>query len=199
MSISILTPDLAEILKLGVTVGQTGAFGIVAGRCAAAQAEGLMKIREEKLYRRFVPSWKDFCPDYLHMSSSQADRIIRLWQQYGPGFFELSQLVRISPEFYRAIEPNIKEGALHFNGETIELDPENADKVAAAVAEMRRDLLAASRPETTAADRLEDFERKCQALISLYKEVISSYFPPEGDQRLRNAVESLAAEIHLKA
>jgi hypothetical protein len=52
----------------------------------------------------------------------------------------MSQLVRISPAAFRAIAPYIKDGALHLNGQTIELSTENAKQVAAAVSEFRRAL-----------------------------------------------------------
>jgi len=198
MSISNLPPELAEILKLGTSIGHTEAFGIVAGRSAAAQAEGLLRIREGKLYRHCCANWKDFCPQYLRISGTQADRIIRLWQQYGPGFFELSQLVRVSPEFYRAIEPNIKDGALHFNGEAIELDPEISEKVAAIVAEIRRSLAPASTPKTepTAAERVEDFTRRAEALIALFNETVKGPMTAADDNRLKSALDRLAAELY---
>jgi hypothetical protein len=32
------------------------------------------------------------------MTSNHADRIIRLWQEFGAGYFELAQLTRVSAE-----------------------------------------------------------------------------------------------------
>ena len=57
----------------------------------------------------------------LKISGSEADKIIRLWEEFGASYFELAQLIRISPEGYRAIEPAVKDGALHHEGEAIEL------------------------------------------------------------------------------
>ena len=132
-----LTPDDAVMLELGMALGQTHAFGLVAGRCSAAQAQGLRRLREEKLFKRCTEKWEDFCPRYLKMSRSEADRTIKLWEEFGPAYFELSQLTRVSPETFRAIAPAIQDGALHYNGEAIELNSENARKVATAVAELR--------------------------------------------------------------
>ena len=50
----------------------------------------------------------------------------------------LLTLTRISPETYRAIAPAVKDGALHVDGEAIELNAENSRKVAAAVSRLRR-------------------------------------------------------------
>jgi hypothetical protein len=133
-----LPAEVAEALNVGISLGENHAFGLVAARCSAAQAQSIRRIREERLYRGVTPDWRDFCAGYLSMSGTQADRIIRLFEEFGPGYFELAQLTRISPETYRAIGPAVQDGALHFEGEVIELNPENARRVAAAIAELRK-------------------------------------------------------------
>jgi hypothetical protein len=54
-------------------------------------------------------------------------------------------LTRITPEQFRAIAPAVREKNIHVNGQAIALIPENAGRVAAAVAELRR----AATPEPT--------------------------------------------------
>jgi hypothetical protein len=132
-----LMVENTELLEAGIALGQTNAFALIAGRCSAAQAEGIRRLREQKLYKRCTETWEDFCPKYLKMSRVEADRSIRLLEEFGPAYFELSQLTRVSAESYRAIAPHIENGVLHHNGEAIELNVENSRKVAAAVAEMR--------------------------------------------------------------
>ena len=132
-----LPADSAELLELGAALGQNHTFGLIAGRCSAAQAEGLRRLREEKLYKRCTEKWDDFCPRYLKISRAEADRTIKLWEEFGSRYFELSQLTRISPEAFRVIAPAIQDGALHYQGEVIELNPENSRRVAAVVAELR--------------------------------------------------------------
>ena len=99
-----------------------GAFGLIAGRCSAAQAEGIRRLREQKLYKRCTEKWEDFCQKYLKMSRAEADRTIKLLEEFGATYFELSQLTRVSPETYRLIAPQIENGVLHHNGEAIELN-----------------------------------------------------------------------------
>lgn len=132
------TASDAALLELGVILGQNLAFSLVAGRCSAANAEGIRRLRNEKLYKRCAETWDDFCPQYLKISRVEADRTIKLLDEFGPTYFELSQLTRVSPETYRAIAPAIEDGVLHNNGEAIPLNAENSQRVAAAVAEMRR-------------------------------------------------------------
>jgi hypothetical protein len=139
-TISELSAEDAVLLELGVILGQNHAFGLVAGRCSAAQAQSIRRLREERLFKRCCEKWEDFCPKYLKISRTEADRTIRLLEEFGPTYFELSQLTRISPETYRAIAPAIEDGVLHFNDEAIPLNADNSRKVAAAVAELRNAL-----------------------------------------------------------
>jgi hypothetical protein len=125
-------------LTLGRLLGRREAFNIVAARCSAADAALLRELREKKLYLNHCKHWEEFCIQFLHMRKSNANRIIDLLDTYGPQYFEVAQLTRISPETYRAIAPAIQNGTLHTESEAIALIPENADKVAAAVAALRK-------------------------------------------------------------
>ena len=71
------------------------------------------------------------------MSRTQEDRVIGQIEEFGPEYFELTQLTRIAPEVYRAIAPAVKDGHIHWQNEAIALLPENSEKVAAAVAGLR--------------------------------------------------------------
>ena len=168
------TAEDAAVLDLGVVLGHGQAFGLVAGRCSAAQAQSLGRLREEKKYLKASPTWKEFCPKYLGMSSSQADRIIALLDEFGPGYFELAHLTRISADTYRAVEPVVKDHALHFNGEAITLDPENARKVAAAVAELRREAaVKPPRPTNGMGDLIADIDQRFEQIINDIEHMLS--------------------------
>jgi hypothetical protein len=131
-----------ELFDLGVVLGRTNTSGLVAGssvvRCSAEQAEGLKRLREEKLYKRFAATWTDFCRKYLNMSYWKVTDTIQLWDECGPAFFQLSRLTWASQEACRAAVSAIKDDALHFNGEAIPLTPENSRKLRAAVFELWR-------------------------------------------------------------
>jgi hypothetical protein len=162
----------AALLELGLALGQNQAFAVMAGRCSAAQAAGLRRLREEKLYKRCTENWEEFCATYLKICRSEADRLIHLWDEFGAGYFEVSGLTRISAETYRAIAPSVKDGVLQFNGESIELNAENSRRVAAAVAELRRALPAkkATRPlEMT--ERLAELDKRSAALLREFQDI----------------------------
>jgi hypothetical protein len=177
----------AALLEVGVALGQNHAFAMIAGRCSAAQAEALRRLREDKLYKRCCEKWDDFCQHYLNISRSEADRIIKLLQDFGPAYFELSQLTRVSAETFRAIQPAIRNGALHFQNEAIELLPENSRQIATAVAEMRRAIPAAAPTppglrdlmaeiqsvsrDMSLVSRIDRLDEACTAIIAEFEKI----------------------------
>ena len=127
----------------------------------------------------------DFCPRYLRMSGTHADRIVRLLEEFGPEYFELSQLTRISPETYRAIQPALNDGVLTVNGKQIELTLENSRKVAAAVTELRR---AKKRIEAIISlpDRIGRIDGLCDAIVAGFDDI-----PRHGEENLRRLRDAL--------
>jgi hypothetical protein len=176
--------DDAGLLDLGSVMGQCHTFGAIAGRCSAAHAATLKRLREERGYLRVSANWRAFCNEYLKMSQTQADHMIRLWDEFGAGYFELAQLTRISPETYRALAPAIHDGALHCNGHAIELSVENSRRVAAVVADLRRSLPAAKPPhEIPMPQRLSRLDKQCARIVAEFKAI--SKREQHGDYWLR--------------
>ena len=184
-------PKVDEMLDLGVVLGQNQAFGFLAGRCSAAQAESIRRLRNEKLYKRVTEHWKAFCPQYLKMSGTQADTIIRLWEEFGAGYFEVAQLTRVSPETYRALEPAVNQGVLNLNGEQIELTVENSHKVAAAVSELRRSLPPKKpEPELGLDERIKRLDRLCTTVIEEFSGI------PRSSQEPTRIFKSALVRLH---
>jgi len=183
--------ESAGLLTLGVALGENVAFGVVSGRTAAAQAACLQRVRDEKLFQALEPSWEQFCPKYLRISRAEADRTIRLWEEFGSGYFEMAQLTRVSPETYRAIAPAVKDGALHVNGEAIELNAENSRKVAAAVSRLRR----AIPGRTVSRDPIEDLRRRSIALVQEFEEIAQKERDGENWPQLVALLRLLRSEL----
>jgi hypothetical protein len=183
MDESISQPPAGEAgaFELGEMLGGRRAFSLVAGRCSAADAACLRRMRDEKLYAYRSASWEEFCPKYLGMSKSHANRTIRLLEELGPGYFELAQLTRITPEEYRAIAPAVTEKVLHVNGEAIALISENAEKVAAAVEELRRTAASETPAPPSTRDRLAALERRFRNLVAEFAELSGA--GPSGPDR----------------
>jgi hypothetical protein len=186
-----LSPETEDLIGLGIVLGQNQTLGILAARCSAAQAENLRRLRTEKIYKRVCEDWREFCPKYLNMSGPQADKIVRLFEEFGPGYFDLAQLTRISPETYRAISPAVSNGVLELNGEQIEITIENSRKVAAAVSVFRRAKSAKPTAELSVADRVERINRLyneiCRELMDVphdsaevFQDCIAAMYPLTG-------------------
>jgi hypothetical protein len=162
-------------VDLGRLLGQRRAFAAVGGRCSAAHAQLLRRIRDEKLYRAVAPSWRRFCDTHLAITCRHADRLIALLNRFGPTYFEISQLVGLSPRQYLAIQPVLLEHSVLVNGEAISLIPENAPKVLEAVGQLLRETRRTKprepAPETVRA-RAADLTRRgriiANQLVALY-------------------------------
>ncbi|HUI80631.1 MAG TPA: hypothetical protein VLY24_22055 [Bryobacteraceae bacterium] len=151
---------------LGNWLGMRRAFGMMAGRASAADAECLRRIRDDKLYLAKAAKWEDFCTQYLGTGRSQVNRIIHYLEEFGPEFFHLTQLTRISPDAYRAIAAQVKPEGLEFDGEVIPLLPQNVQRVSEAVTELRKRVEARKNPTRPAGDAFEAIERRLEDVIA---------------------------------
>ena len=158
-------PPSDDNFHLGQVLGRRQAFGLMAGRCSAADAACLREIRNNKSYKGRADSWSAFCAQHLGMSHRNANRLIRYLDEFGPAYFELAQLTGITVEAYRAIAPAVKDDALHFEGQAIALLPENAEKLAAAVKSLRTQP-AHGPAKLTAEERLARAERRLAQFIA---------------------------------
>lgn len=183
-------------LDLGRLLGQRRAFSAVAGRCSAAHAQVLRRIHDEKLYRSLAPSWEVFCGSHLAITRRHADRLIALLNRFGPTYFEISQLVGLSPEEYLAIEPVVRENSLLVNGEAISLIPEYSPKLVEAVDHIlrhsrrrkRRDL-----PPKTLCTRVADLTRRGRAIANQLLALYNS----SRSERDRELILEAATELRL--
>jgi hypothetical protein len=126
------------MLELGTWVGRRQAFGLIASKCSAADAECLKRIRETRQYKFIAETWDEFCPHYLGLSRVHADRIIQQLEEFGTAYFELSQIVRIAPDAYRDISNAVTDHVIEYHGEKIPISKENGPRIAEVVRLLRR-------------------------------------------------------------
>ena len=169
-STTALPADDQETFDLGEMLGRRQAFSTIAGRCSAADAECLRRMRDRKLYLKRAPTWEEFCPKYLGLGRSQANRIIRQLEELGPSYFELAQLTRITPEQFRAIAPAVRDQKIHANGEAIALIPENSEEIAAAVANLRRE---APPQAPSLIERLSAAQSRCDRVAAEFRQLLA--------------------------
>ena len=191
-----------DALEFGKMLGRRQTFSLVAGRCTAADAECLKKTRDKKLYTGYAKSWEECCTKHIGMSRANAERVIGLLEEFGPAYFEVAQLTRVSPETFRQLAPSIHEGTLHHQGEAIALIPENAARVASAVGEHRKAAAPPRTVETQVGWRLDVLEQRCNRLLEEFEE-LSGAWRDSGDRmmlgsvlaRTRSALERLSLEL----
>src|SRR5260370_2913834 len=127
------------VFELGTWVGRRQAFGLIANKCSAADAECLKQIRDSKRYKSVADNWDEFCPRYLGRSRGHADRLIEQLEEFGTAYFELSQIVRIPEKAYRAISGAVSGHSIEYNGETIPISEENSGRIAEVVRLLRQE------------------------------------------------------------
>jgi hypothetical protein len=127
-------------LDLGAWLGRGQAFSFVANHCSAAQAECLARIRNEGLYEALNLTWDEFCTQHAGASRAHADEIIRRLEEFGAAYFRLSEIIRISPQSYRAIQDTVKGEAIEVGGQSIPITPENAPRLRQAIGALRAEL-----------------------------------------------------------
>jgi hypothetical protein len=128
------------------------------------------------------------------MTSRHANRIIRNLEEFGPSYFELAQLTRITPEQFRAIAPAVRDQKIHAHGEAIALIPENAEKIAAAVADLRRGGTPRGAEKN---DRIEAVERRCEQVLAEIQRIADG--KPAGADKLllRAAIRKAIVSLRL--
>jgi len=122
--------------KLGQWVGRREAFGLIAGRCSAAEIEAIRQIRDENLYRDLHCNWDECCTRYLHASRRSVDRELGYLHKYGPAFFTVRQLTHITVKEYESIAGHITEHGVNLDGSLVAVHVDNSDQLAAAVEEL---------------------------------------------------------------
>ena len=125
---------------LGAWIGRGQALSFVANHCSAAQAECLARIRKEGLYKALNLTWDEFCKQHAGASRAHADEIIRRLEEFGAAYFRISEIIRISPQSYRAMQNKVTGETIEVGGESIPLTPENAPRIRHAIGALRAEL-----------------------------------------------------------
>jgi hypothetical protein len=130
----------AGSLDLGCLLGRSQAFGLVASKCSAAQAQCLLAIRDERQFQALGLTWDEFCERYAGVSRSYADQLIRNLKEFGATYFRLSEILHISETAYRQIAGAVDGDTIEIEGERIPIVPENAVRIRKHIARLRSDL-----------------------------------------------------------
>jgi hypothetical protein len=129
--------DAAGLFEAGAWLGRHQAFGLIANKCSAADAQCLREIRDKKHYRAFGLTWEEFCSQHAGMGRKTADRIVERLEEFGEAYFNLSQLMPITSASYRELAPSVTGNTLELDGRKIPITAEHAPQIIDAVQELR--------------------------------------------------------------
>jgi hypothetical protein len=184
-----------DALGLGTWLGRKQAFGLLAGKCSAADAECLRKLRDEKKYLALGMNWETFCRKKIGIGRTAAEKIIRLLEEFGPTYFELSAVVRITPEEYRRIAPAVTPDGVAHRGRLLEIAVDNAAELSTAVEELQRET-AAPAPEVPDVDRtLARARKSMQSALDTCARAGASPLPAGMRRRLASNLRDFATAI----
>jgi hypothetical protein len=188
----------ATPFELGEWLGRKQAFGLIAGKTAAAEVECLRRIRDGNLFRAKGVDWSGFCQQYAGITSSYANRLIRQFDEFGPNYFDLSKIVRISAESYRKIADKVGDDGITFGDETVAISPENSDKIVEAVKALREQAgdLANDRSKPAEAG-IAAMRRRLLACVAEMTQMFEGGLEDSDREELANAVSSGLLDLRL--
>ena len=184
--------------ELGQWIGRRQAFALIAGKTAAADVECLRRIRDGNLFRARGVDWSGFCQQYAGVTSSYANRLIRQFEEFGPNYFDLSKIVRISAESYRKISNAVGDEGIDFGGEKIAISPENIDKIAEAVNALREQAGdSVNGHSKTAETGVAAARRRLLACVAEMTKLFEGGLETDDREELANAVSSGLLDLRL--
>jgi len=186
-----------DYIDLGTCIGRTQAFGAISSKCAAARAETLAMIQETGAYKLTGLNWDQFCLEYAGLSPQRVGEIIRNVKEFGAEYYQLKEVIRISPETFRQLQPKIQDQKIEISGEWVTIVPENAALIRDAVNRLRADLRKAHDDARKANDDVEiltspDIASLQSRLDSWLEEIYRK--PP--DPSVRGLVQYSIARLH---
>ena len=132
--------NITQVVALGTSIGRAQAFGVITYKCSAEQAKALEQVWESGSYKLLGLTWEKYCLDYAGLSHQRVEGIIRNRKEFGDIYLRLSDIIAVSPETYRQIQPKVHDDCLEISGEMVPILPENAARIREAVNRLRADL-----------------------------------------------------------
>lgn len=130
-----------DAMQVMLRIGQFRALGAVGAMTSALAAREVKRLKAEKAYKLFGLDWEQFCPKFLGVSRPTADAQIKKLEEFGDVYFALSDITRMSPATFKAIEGSIREdGAIEFGNEVVPIDKANAPRVREIVAHFQEEI-----------------------------------------------------------
>lgn len=189
------TNTTEDMFDLGAWLGRKQTFTLIAGRCSAATVVCLRKIREGKRYRALGLNWEEFCRQRAGVSRAFADKVIQQLETLGPRYFELSAVTRITPDDFRHIAEAVTDEGLSYAGETIEIVPENAPRLAQAIEILTSATAGAEFAPEPHNRTLTRVERSLRSVLAVLERLAAMPLDPIDQQKLASTVAAARATL----
>jgi hypothetical protein len=153
------------------------AFGLIANRCSAAEAECLKAIRDGEQYK------------HLGASRTYSEKQIHCFEEFGPNYHHFAEA--LSPGTYRLIDGSVTEKGLEHNGEIIPITRENRARLAGAVNEVRA-AAKVTNPVDAIRKRLDTLLTEVQGISNVPEQRVELIgFPDQGSYELKTLAAAL--------
>lgn len=157
--------------------------------------DAMRRMRDRNSIWASPPTWGTRCPKVVKMTGRNANRLIAVLNEHGPGYFDLAQLTGITPEAYRAIAPAVQSDGIHMDGKVIALIPENAEKAAEAVARLQAQAEAGRRPRHGEASQLVAVERRGRQFAGACASLAAAGLSTSHKETLLKAILEVRVEL----
>ena len=134
---SRVTARQQEALRPGSLVGTKAGVQRDSGTVLGGRCRVLRQIRKSKAYRSLDLTWDQFCKEKVGITRPVVDRVIRQLEEFGPAFFQLASILRITADEYRLIAGSVAEDGVVYEGEKIAINVENTSLLSQAVESLR--------------------------------------------------------------
>ena len=122
------------------------------------------------------------------------DKTIRELEHFGPQYFHLAAVARITPADYRLIAAAVTERGVCCDGETIPIEPKNAPRLTRAIEILlQRAAPPVKKEEAAGARTLELAEKRLRAAVAELERLSGMDLEPESHFQLR-ALAAYASE-----
>lgn len=117
-------------------IGRQEVLGTFQAMTSALLAENLHRLAKSKYYKKVGLTFEEACQRlYPQLSIPSCYRRVQEYAEFGQGFFQLKDVVRISAGTYRLINATVEDGSVVVGSETYQLTKANAPYIQAAIQE----------------------------------------------------------------
>src|SRR5260370_8197037 len=132
--------NITQYVVFGTSIGRSQALCAISFKCSVERAKALEQVWESGDYKLLGLTWEKYCLEYAGLTHQRVEGIIRNRQEFGDTYLRLSDIIAISPETYRHLQPQVHDDCLEIAGEMVPILPENAPPIREPVTRLRAEL-----------------------------------------------------------